>query len=72
MEKYVTVRQGTDENIIWRMLFVCRINVATNTGSEYVICFSTAAVVARTRLNVTLTRTFSVLFPFLFRMNETP
>jgi hypothetical protein len=33
--KYGRTRQATDENIIWRMLFACRITKATDTHSEY-------------------------------------
>jgi hypothetical protein len=41
---------------IWRMRIACRRLKATNTYSEYVIiiCFSTATMVTRTLLNVTL------------------
>jgi hypothetical protein len=35
--KYGTTRQATDDNILWRMRFACRINKATDTRSEYVI-----------------------------------
>jgi hypothetical protein len=46
----------THENIIWRMHTACWIPKATNTHPLYVtnFCFSTATMVARTRLNVTL------------------
>jgi hypothetical protein len=55
MEKYGTAIQATDDNIIWRMRVACKIIKATNTHSEYIIhCFSTATMVRRTRLNVTL------------------
>jgi hypothetical protein len=37
VEKYGTVRQATDDNIIRRMLFACWITKATDTHSEYVI-----------------------------------
>jgi hypothetical protein len=37
VEKYGTVRQVTDDNIIRRMRFVCWIPKATDTHSEYVI-----------------------------------
>jgi hypothetical protein len=37
MEKYVTARQTTDDNIIRRMRFACWITKATHTHSEYVI-----------------------------------
>ena len=37
MEKYGTARQATDDNIIRRMRFACRITKATDTHSEYVI-----------------------------------
>jgi hypothetical protein len=35
--KFGTVRQATDDNIIWRMLFSCWTPKATDTHSEYVI-----------------------------------
>ena len=55
MEKYGTARQATDGNIIRRMRFACWITKATDIHSEYVIlCFSTATMVTRTRLSVTL------------------
>jgi hypothetical protein len=37
VEKYVTARQATDDNIIRRMRFACRITKATDTHLEYVI-----------------------------------
>jgi hypothetical protein len=37
VEKYVTARQPTDDNIIRRMRFACWITKATDTHSEYVI-----------------------------------
>jgi len=56
MEKYCTARQATDDKIIRCIRFACLINKATHTHSEYVILipFSTAAVVTRTRINITL------------------
>jgi len=44
---YCTAGQATDENVIWRMRFECRITKATNTHSEYAILmdFSTAVMV---------------------------
>jgi hypothetical protein len=35
VEKYGTARQATDDNIIRRMRFACRITKATDTRSEY-------------------------------------
>jgi hypothetical protein len=35
--KYGTAGQATEDNIIWRMLFLCWISKTTNTPSEYVI-----------------------------------
>jgi hypothetical protein len=35
--KYVTARQSTDDNMVWRMRFAYRTNKAMNTHSEYVI-----------------------------------
>jgi hypothetical protein len=37
VEKYGTVRQATDDNIIRRMRFACWITKATDTHSQYVI-----------------------------------
>jgi hypothetical protein len=37
VEKYVTARQATDDNIIRRMRFACWITKATDTHSEYAI-----------------------------------
>jgi hypothetical protein len=37
MEKFVTARQVTDDNIIRRMRFACRITKTTDRHSEYVI-----------------------------------
>ena len=37
MEKYGRAEQFTDDNIIGRMRFACRITKATDTHSEYVI-----------------------------------
>ena len=50
------VERGRPQITIWRMRIACWIPKATDTHSEYVIlyCFTTATVVARTRLNATL------------------
>jgi hypothetical protein len=62
VEKYGTVRQATDDNIIRRTRFACRITKATHTHSRYVKhCFSTATMVTRTRLNVTFIPTLLCL-----------
>jgi len=53
LEKYGRDAQATDINITWRMRITCWINSATDTHSEYVICF-TAAMSTRTRLIVML------------------
>jgi len=37
VEKYVTARQATDNNIIWRMRTACWITKAMDIHSEYVI-----------------------------------
>jgi len=37
VKKYSTARQATGDNIIQHMCFVCWINKATDTHSEYVI-----------------------------------
>ena len=49
-------RQATDDNTVRRMRIACRMTKATDTPSEYVIFFffSTATVVTRTCLGVTL------------------
>jgi hypothetical protein len=48
VEECGTPRQVTDENIIWRMRFVCWITKATDIHSEYIIiiAFSTATMVS--------------------------
>jgi hypothetical protein len=50
--------------IIWRMGNACWTTKTTDTHSEYVkkFCFSTATMVTRTRLYVTLMRTFQLTF----------
>jgi hypothetical protein len=44
VEKRGTVRQATDNNVIWRMRFANCMKEAANTQSEYVnaYCFSNA------------------------------
>jgi len=37
VEKYVTARQATDDNIIRRISIACLINKAADTHSEYVL-----------------------------------
>ena len=56
VEKYRTVGQVTDANIIWRKRFPCWTPTTRETHSEYVIIywFSTATLVTWKRLNVTL------------------
>jgi hypothetical protein len=62
VEKYGTARQATDDNIIRRMRFECRITKATDTLTICnTYCFSTATMVTRTRPNVTFIRTLPVL-----------
>jgi hypothetical protein len=36
-KNYVRSRQATDDNIVWRIRFACRINKYTDMHSEYVI-----------------------------------
>jgi hypothetical protein len=50
------LEQATDDNIIRLMRYACWITKATNTHPEYVIlnCSTTATMVARTHLSVTL------------------
>jgi hypothetical protein len=40
VEKYGRAGRATDDSIIRRMRFYCRINKATNTDSEYVIFYA--------------------------------
>ena len=49
---------------IWRMRIACWITIATDTNSEYVILivFSSATMVARNPLSVTLSVLFGVTF----------
>ena len=55
VEKHGTARRATDDSITRRMRFACWITKATDTQSEYAIhCFSTATMVTRKLLNVTL------------------
>jgi hypothetical protein len=55
VEKHGTARQATYDNIIQRMRFACWITKATDTLRIYNnYCFSTATMVTRTRLSVTL------------------
>ena len=54
-EMWKNMRQATDDNVIRRMRIACWIPQAIDMHSEYVlITFSTATMVIRTRLNVTL------------------
>ena len=50
-----TDRQATDDDIMWRLRFVCLVPKATYTGSEFVILllFPTTAV-TQTHLNFAL------------------
>ena len=66
MEKYGRGRQASDDNTIRRMRFSHRITKATDTHKHTLricnnYCFSTATVVARTRLNITFIRVLSIL-----------
>ena len=57
MEKYITAGQAAGDNTVTRHMHnACWIPKATNTHSEYVILisFSTATMVGRKRLIVTL------------------
>ena len=58
-----TASQATADNTTRHMRIACCITKATDTHSEYVIliAFPMAIMVTRTRLNVTFTRTLSVL-----------
>jgi len=57
VEKCGRVRQATDENMILRMRIGGWITKATDTHSEYV-SVSTATMITRTRLRVTLYKHF--------------
>jgi hypothetical protein len=60
VEKYGTARQATDDNIIRRMRFACRITEATGTHSEFVtLTVFAATMVMQKRLNVAFVRTSS-------------
>ena len=67
VEKYGRAKPATDDNIIWRIRFTCLIAKATHTRARThthththaltirnTYCFPTAAMVTRTRLNVSL------------------
>jgi hypothetical protein len=57
VKKYNRDRQATDDNVIMRMCFACRITKAKIQIRPHDInthCFSTTTMVTRTRLNVTL------------------
>jgi hypothetical protein len=56
MEKYGTAGQATDGDIVRYTSTACWIPKTTNTHSEYVIliAFSTATMITRTLLSVTL------------------
>jgi hypothetical protein len=75
VEKYGRAGQDTDGNMAWRVRFGCWINKATDTHTHTVslslricniYCFSTAKMVARTRLNVTL-HVHCLCCPLLYR-----
>ena len=54
-EGYCSVRRATDDNITWGMRVVCWITEATDTlrvCNNY--CFSTAKIITRTRLSVSV------------------
>jgi len=57
VEKYGGVGQATDGNIIWRVNIVCWIPKSINTYTLRICntyCSSTATIIVRTRLTVTL------------------
>ena len=61
------VERGRPQMTMWRMCIACWIPKSTDTHSQYVThCFSTAAVVARTRLIVTLYLHYLSFKIFLF------
>jgi hypothetical protein len=79
LEKYGRSRQATDDNIMRRMLFACRITKATHTHTLRMcntFWVSTTTMVTRKRLNVTRVRTLPLLltcyssqvFPSLSRL----
>ena len=61
--KYDRGGQATDDNNIRRMRIACRLPNVTHTHSEYVILisFPQQKMDARTRLNITLIRTLSLV-----------
>ena len=63
MEKYCRAGQATDGNIMGRMRIACWISKATVTSLRICnnYCFSTATMVARTRLNVMFLRKLRVV-----------
>jgi hypothetical protein len=63
VEKCNRARQSTDDNIIRRVRFTCWITKATNTHSTVfnTYCFSTATVVERTPLNISLICTLPIV-----------
>jgi hypothetical protein len=68
--KYGTAGQATDDNIIRRMRFECRVTKATDTHTIRISansCFSTGKVIARTRFIVTLHYIVSVVTFFIRR-----
>ena len=64
------VQQGRPETTIWRMRIAISITKTTDTlATRNTYCFSTATMVARTRLKVSLRSPgkFDVVFPTYFR-----
>jgi acyl-coenzyme A thioesterase PaaI-like protein len=71
VEKCGRTRQVTDDDIIRPMRFACWMAKAADTRLEYAIlnCVSMTTMVSRTRLNVTFTRTLSVMLIIVFVIN---
>jgi hypothetical protein len=68
VEKYGTARQVTDDSVIRHTRFACWITEAADNTLRIcnTYCFCTATIVARTRLDVNVTRTLSALFVVCF------
>jgi hypothetical protein len=64
------VERGRTHMTVWRMRIACWIPKVTNTHAVRkcnTYCFSTAKMIARTRLSVTFVRTLSLLFCVFLR-----
>jgi len=70
VEKYGTVREATDINLIWRMRFACWVNKATDTHTQNIykasLLLSTVTMFSRRRLHFTFIPTLPALFQLNF------